>query len=271
MWVPDGLSLGTLLRKILLFELWSCRKIPTIRFWLHPNSFKIISEEKGRSQTALLTLLILTPSSSMSKIPTGACWVFLSQCRICIYMKKCLQLFETHIWSAHTTAVHRSICCWWEEHSSVCKVKCLSKWISPLHLLVSPPDLSFPGAEWPSLRTETICVLLMLRGIKLCRWELISVLLLSCLAAGVGFMVVPSKLAEAVRPCKIMLICDWCGSPLLLACRSICLFCVWIWVCQRNTIYPADRDNKTVTFCYALVTKSKGPLPSLCCQQTFSA
>lgn len=177
-------------------------------------------------------------------------------------MKKCLHLFERHIWVAHATAVHRNICCWLEGYSSVCRAKRLYKRISPLCLLVSLPDLSFPGAEWSSLREKTICILLMLRGIKLCRWELISVLLLSCLDAGVGSVAVPSKLAEAADPCKIMLICDQSGSVFLLSCRSISLFCVWISVCQRNTIYPADGDNKNVALHDTLAVSQRDHFPA---------
>lgn len=97
------------------------------------------------------------------------------------------------IWFAYSTAVHRNSCCWLEQHSSVCKAKRFYKQISPLCLLVSLPNLNFPGVEWSSLREKTICALLMLRGIKLCRWELISVFPLSCFSAGVGFVAAPGK------------------------------------------------------------------------------
>lgn len=140
-------------------------------------------------------------------------------------MKKCLHLFERQVWFAHIPAVHRNICCWLEGYSSVCKAKCLHEQISPLCLLVSLPQWSFPGAKWSSLREETICVLSMLRGIKPCSWELISVPLLSCLDAGVGFVVVPGKLAGAAGPCEVMLGCGWSSSPLLLSCRRVFALC----------------------------------------------
>lgn len=89
----------------------------------------------------------------------------------------------------------------------------------------------------------------MLRGIKL-RRELISILLLSCLAAGAGFVALPSKLAEAAGSCKITSICDRSGSLRLLSCRSIRVFCVRISGCQVNC--PAGGDSTSIASCDAL-------------------
>lgn len=273
-WVPVGLTLGAVLRKILLCELHFWGKVPPVCFWLHPCAFKTIPETKGRSQRALLTPLLLTRFSSVLKIPRGTClfcWLLLFLCLF--FFPKSVQniyLYEENaficlrgIWFAYSTAVHRNSCCWLEQHSSVCKAKRFYKQISPLCLLVSLPNLNFPGAEWSSLREKTICALLMLRGIKLCRWGLILVFPLSCFSAGVGFVAVPGKLAEAAGPCRITLIRDWSDSLLPFSCRNICLFCVWISVCQRNTIYPADSDNKNVVWCISHKIKGTAfqPLP----------
>lgn len=45
------------------------------------------------------------------------------------------------------------------------------------------------------------------------------------LDAGVGFVVVPGKLAGAAGPCEVMLGCGWSSSPLLLSCGSVFALC----------------------------------------------
>lgn len=111
-----------------------------------------------------------------------------------------------------------------------------------------------------------ICVSLMLRGIKLCRRELISVLLLSCLDAGVGFVALPSKLAEAAGPCKIVLICDWSGSPLLLSCRSIFILCMNFSLSEKYHLSCRQRQQKRyVLWCFSHKVQGTAfqPLPSV--------
>lgn len=91
--VPGGLCLGALLRKILLIELCSWGKGPPICFWLNPYSFKIISEKKSRSQTALLTL-----SSSTLKILTGTVCCFLKSMQNSYFHEKMpSSIWETHL------------------------------------------------------------------------------------------------------------------------------------------------------------------------------
>lgn len=188
---------------------------------------QMISEKKGRFQTASLTWFLLTYFPSILNLPTGVCLGFF----VCISVKYLLMWRNAFISLRARFALHIFLLCtgtfaadW---RGTALFAKCLHEQISPLCLLVSLPNWSFPGAKWSSLREKTIWVLLMLGGIKFCSWELISVLLLSYLGSGVGFVAVPGKLAEAAGAWKSC----WAvagAAPHSSYPIGLCLFCVGI-------------------------------------------
>lgn len=169
------------------------------------------------------------------------------------YMKKCLHLFETHIWFAHIPAVHRNIHCWLEKVWLNLQSACTNGFLPSTFW--SLPGFSFPAAEWSTLRKK--------RPSAFC-WcsELIIFAKESWFQSSfLGLMLQLVWWLCQANWQRLLGFAKSCWSVTRqLTTPHICLFDAWISAWQRNNTYSTDSD-KNVMLCDVLAVKSKWLFP----------